>query len=212
MNPTVGEQLASSLGGSLGMAALLPEIFLGVAACFILIFDLFDDEEGHGMSYSLAGIALLGTMLLVIWRPYGAGHERHVRQRPDVARAQGRHFAREFWLLRVLQKVRLRSRPFSQRILCAGSLRGSRHDGDALASGILLYGMSIFYGLTGSLDLTTVHRSIGDIPLDNTVLAFGLVFIVVATCFKLGRTSITARPRRRRSFWAPRPRSLALPW
>lgn len=56
----------------------------------------------------------------------------------------------------------------------------------ALASGILLYGMSIFYGMTGSLDLTTVNRSVSDIPLNDVVLAFGLVFIVVATCFKLG--------------------------
>jgi NADH-quinone oxidoreductase subunit N len=55
----------------------------------------------------------------------------------------------------------------------------------AIASGTLLYGMSIIYGMTGSLDLdviaarvTSGHASLGVI--------FGLVFIVVAVAFKLG--------------------------
>ena len=56
----------------------------------------------------------------------------------------------------------------------------------ALASGMLLYGMSMLYGVTGSLDIETVRQKIAMIPAGNVVLIFGLVFIVVGLAFKLG--------------------------
>lgn len=55
----------------------------------------------------------------------------------------------------------------------------------ALASGLLLYGMSMVYGATGSLDLALVSASTGTLEHPN-LLAFGLVFIVVGIAFKLG--------------------------
>jgi NADH-quinone oxidoreductase subunit N len=57
----------------------------------------------------------------------------------------------------------------------------------ALASGILLYGISIFYGVTGTLDITTLATSIKAQAATNPVLlAFALTFIVVGLSFKLG--------------------------
>ena len=55
----------------------------------------------------------------------------------------------------------------------------------ALASGFLLYGISMLYGATGSLELGQVYRAVeGDI--DSAILMLGVVFIVAGVAFKLG--------------------------
>jgi NADH-quinone oxidoreductase subunit N len=56
----------------------------------------------------------------------------------------------------------------------------------ALASGMLLYGMSMLYGATGSLELTRMAGVIDSGAADNTILVFALVFIVAGLGFKLG--------------------------
>jgi len=56
----------------------------------------------------------------------------------------------------------------------------------ALASGFLLYGMSMLYGVTGSLDLLEIFRTVADPRVNHLVMAFGLVFIVSGLAFKLG--------------------------
>lgn len=56
----------------------------------------------------------------------------------------------------------------------------------ALASGFLLYGMSMLYGATGSLDLNEVFNAIASRQVNHQVLIFGLVFIVAGLAFKLG--------------------------
>jgi len=56
----------------------------------------------------------------------------------------------------------------------------------AMASGFLLYGMSMLYGATGSLDITSVFKAIVSGHVDHQVLIFGLVFIVCGLAFKLG--------------------------
>ena len=56
----------------------------------------------------------------------------------------------------------------------------------ALASGMLLYGMSMLYGATGSLDLGEIATVLAA-PGDNSmVLIFGLSFMVVGLAFKFG--------------------------
>ncbi len=55
----------------------------------------------------------------------------------------------------------------------------------ALASGFLLYGLSIMYGATGSLDIPEVFKAIATGQINKTVLAFGLVFVVSGLAFKL---------------------------
>ncbi len=56
----------------------------------------------------------------------------------------------------------------------------------SMASGMLLYGMSMIYGATGSLDLQQISAAIGSQGGDNVMLVFGLVFLVVGLAFKLG--------------------------
>ena len=59
----------------------------------------------------------------------------------------------------------------------------------ALASGMLLYGMSMIYGATGSLSIPEIARQIGILSHDSTqhaFLVFGLVFVVSGIAFKLG--------------------------
>ena len=56
----------------------------------------------------------------------------------------------------------------------------------ALASGLLLYGMSMIYGATGTLYITEVARAIGANRPDRIILLFGLVFAVSGMAFKLG--------------------------
>ncbi len=56
----------------------------------------------------------------------------------------------------------------------------------AIASGLLLYGMSIIYGMTGTLNITEIGIKVSEMPSDNIVLLFGVVFILVGLAFKLG--------------------------
>lgn len=56
----------------------------------------------------------------------------------------------------------------------------------ALASGFLLYGLSMIYGATGSLDVNAVFRAINSGQIKHQVLVFGLVFVVSGLAFKLG--------------------------
>jgi NADH-quinone oxidoreductase subunit N len=60
----------------------------------------------------------------------------------------------------------------------------------ALASGLLLYGMSMIYGATGTLEITEVAKGAAHILQSDhpskIVLAFGLVFVVSGLAFKVG--------------------------
>ena len=56
----------------------------------------------------------------------------------------------------------------------------------ALASGFLLYGLSMLYGATGSLNINEVFNAIASRQVKHQVLVFGLVFIVAGLAFKLG--------------------------
>jgi NADH-quinone oxidoreductase subunit N len=56
----------------------------------------------------------------------------------------------------------------------------------ALASGFLLYGISMLYGATGSLDLGTVAKAAASGSVKPTILVFGIVFMVAGLAFKLG--------------------------
>jgi len=56
----------------------------------------------------------------------------------------------------------------------------------AMASGFLLYGLSMLYGATGSLDIGQVIKAVSTGQIRHQVLVFGLVFIVAGLAFKLG--------------------------
>ncbi len=56
----------------------------------------------------------------------------------------------------------------------------------ALSSGMLLYGMSMIYGATGSLQLNAIADHVVTGHANPTILVFGLVFLVAGLGFKLG--------------------------
>ena len=56
----------------------------------------------------------------------------------------------------------------------------------ALASGMLLYGMSMIYGATGTLEITELAETLYNGESNKMVLTFGLVFLVSGLAFKLG--------------------------
>jgi len=55
----------------------------------------------------------------------------------------------------------------------------------AIASGMLLYGMSLLYGISGSLDLAEINQSLSNSD-DKLIIAFTIVFLIVGVAFKLG--------------------------
>ena len=56
----------------------------------------------------------------------------------------------------------------------------------SLASGLLLYGMSMIYGATGTLEITGIAERLYGGGVNKTVMVFGLVFLVGGLAFKLG--------------------------
>ena len=80
------------------------------------------------------------------------------------------------YALVALRRDELRSTEAAMKYFVLGSL----------ASGFLLYGLSLVYGATGSLDIAAVQEAIGSGSLDKTVLLLGLVFVVAGLAFKLG--------------------------
>ena len=56
----------------------------------------------------------------------------------------------------------------------------------ALASGLLLYGMSMVYGATGTLDINGIFTAIYNGKANLSLLVFGLVFLISGIAFKLG--------------------------
>jgi NADH-quinone oxidoreductase subunit N len=56
----------------------------------------------------------------------------------------------------------------------------------ALGSGMLLYGISMIYGATGSIELSAVASAVSQQGIENRVLVFGIVFLVIGIGFKFG--------------------------
>ncbi len=59
----------------------------------------------------------------------------------------------------------------------------------AIASGLLLYGMSMIYGISGSINITDIANFATSATLasrETLILNFGLVFLVIGIAFKLG--------------------------
>jgi NADH-quinone oxidoreductase subunit N len=56
----------------------------------------------------------------------------------------------------------------------------------ALASGMLLYGISMIYGVTGTLRFDELSEVVNKGDLNQLVMVFGIVFLVIGLAFKLG--------------------------
>ena len=209
---------------------LLPESFLTVAICALLLLDVFLKPAQRSITHYLA-IAVLGVTGWLVLQHYG------------TPTAFGGMFVRDgiadvlkiFALLTtalvfVYARSYLRDRGLfvgEYYVLClfavlgmmllvsAGSLvivylglellalssyalvalnRDSQLSSEAamkyfvlgaLASGMLLYGMSMIYGATGTLDLNKIHAAAA-VSTQRGMLLFGVVFVVVGIAFKFG--------------------------
>jgi NADH-quinone oxidoreductase subunit N len=214
------------------LLVMLPELYLTVFACFVLLLDVFINDDQRDTTHWVALIVVVVAIFLVI---HG--------QTPETVTAFGGMFVRDRMaeilkatalaataLMFVLARPWLKDRKlfigefyalsmFSvlgvMLLVSAGSLitiylglelftlpayalvalnRGSKLSSEAgikffvlgaLASGLLLFGMSLIYGATGTLDLHAIFAAAGATPHPHLLL-FGLVFLVVGVGFEFG--------------------------
>ena len=222
---------------SLNIAIALPEIFLLVMACLILIVDVFLPPEKRNLTYVLTQLSLLVALALLLSNPSEgrmlAFNDLFVQDAmADALKMfiiiisfgvfvysreylQARNiFKGEFYVLGLFSIVGMMLMVSANNLLmlylglelmslCLYALVAfNRNNGNAseaamkyfvlgaIASGMLLYGMSILYGLSGSLQLSEIAHAVAQTAqADNAQkigMIFALVFIVVALAFKLG--------------------------
>src|SRR3954466_2500828 len=214
------------------LAPALPEIYLTLAICVVLMVDVFAGPKRRGLSATFTQfVLLLGAALTAFFS--------HVDQRTVIF--DGLYVADELaWVLKLcgflfVAFALLYSRTYLERrgilkgeyfVLALTALLGvfvlasanslltiyvgvellalsvyamvafDRENGiaaesamkyfvlGAIASGALLYGMSMIYGMTGTLSLDQIAATLHGTP--NLGVILGLVFVVVAVAFKLG--------------------------
>ncbi|MEP6483567.1 MAG: NADH-quinone oxidoreductase subunit NuoN [Rudaea sp.] len=151
-----------------GIAAVLKIFILGVTAAVFVYARRYLVERGLfiGEYYLLCLFATLGMMLLV-----SAGSLVMAYLGLEL-------FALSTYALVAINRDSSQGSEAAMKYFVLG----------ALASGLLLYGMSMIYGATGTLDLVKIH-TVGSFASDNPhglLLLFGVVFLVVGIGFKFG--------------------------
>ena len=215
---------------------MLPESFLLVATCAILLVDIFLKPSQRDITHWLSLGSLLITMALIVFddepnAPAFNGMFLHdgvsavlrifILATTALVFVYGRGYLRdrnlqvgEFYLLTLFATLG------GMLLVAAGNLvmvflglelltlssyalvalnRDSSLSSEAamkyfvlgaLASGMLLYGMSMIYGATGSLDLAAIQKAssfaAGSAAEHQTLLLFGLVFLIAGIAFKFG--------------------------
>ncbi len=221
--------------GSLNIVTAMPEIFLLIMACLVLLVDLYLPAEKRQLTYLLAQLSLIITLVLMLMNPVThttlAFNEFYIHDPlSQVLKsfiliisfgvfvysrdylAQRNIFKGEFYVLGLFAIAGMMLMVSANNMLmlylglellslCLYALVAYNRDNakaseaamkyfilGAIASGMLLYGMSIIYGLTGSLKFTDIATAVatGTNSAQHIGLVFGLVFIVVAIGFKLG--------------------------
>jgi NADH-quinone oxidoreductase subunit N len=216
-----------------GLIYACPEIFLGLAACAILMLDLLLNDAQRRWTGVLAVISLVLTAVLVAIQPIplkivalgGLFELDHMAQVLKIVTllivAAVFVYSTDYLQRRAILKgeyyvLGLFSTLGAMVLISAGSLitlylglelmslclyamvAFDRDSGIAaesaikyfvlgsMASGTLLYGMSIVYGVTGSLELGAIanaaHNGLGG----NIGLIFGIAFLIVGVGFKFG--------------------------
>jgi NADH-quinone oxidoreductase subunit N len=218
---------------SAGLTFACPEIFLGLAACAILLLDLMLNDAQRRWNGVLAVVSLILTAVLVAIQPVSVkivalGGLFELDRMAQVLKVvtllsvavvfvystdylQRRSILKgEYYVLGLFATLG------AMVLISAGSLitlylglelmslclyamvAFDRESGIAaesaikyfvlgsMASGTLLYGMSIVYGVTGSLELAAIaaaaHNGLGG----NIGLIFGIAFLIVGVGFKFG--------------------------
>ena len=160
----------SSFGGSFVLDQLAVVLKVATCAVTVLVFMysrdyLIDHDIYRGEYYVLGLFATLGMMIMI------SAHS----------------FLLVYLGLELLSLSLYAMIAFDRNSLAASESAMKYFVLGAMASGLLLYGTSIFYGITGTLDLNQVSAAIEQqIELNPVALAFALTFIVVGLSFKLG--------------------------
>ncbi len=216
-----------------GLSLAAPEIFLGVAACVILLLDLVLGETRRRTTAVLSVLSLLATAGLVLAQPAAT----RVVALGGLFELDGMAQVLKVATLLITALVFVYSIDYLQRrsilkgeyfvlglfaalggmvLISAGSLLtlylglelmslclyamvAFDHESGiaaesaikyfvlgSMASGTLLYGMSILYGTTGSLELAGIAAAGQGGLSGNIGLLFGIAFIIVGVGFKLG--------------------------
>jgi NADH-quinone oxidoreductase subunit N len=216
-----------------GLIYARPEIFLGIAACVILMLDLVLSDAQRAWTGVLAVVTLLVTAALVVVQPLPA----RVFALADMFELDRMAQVLKLVSLLVVAVVFIYSIEYLRRhailkgeyfvlglfatlgimvLISAASLitlylglellslclyamvAFDRENGRAaesaikyfvlgsLASGTLLYGMSIVYGVTGSLQLNVISEALHGGLAANVGVLFGIAFIIVGIAFKFG--------------------------
>ncbi len=210
----------------------LPEMFLLGMTCIVLIVDLFLNDRTRLVTYFLAQVALLGTLMITlntvsldvqttfsgvfIRDPMSDVLKIAVYTAAFVTFLYAKDYLRErgilkgeFYVLGLfgvlgmmvlisahnfltvylgleLLSLSMYAMVALQRDSAVASEAAMKYFIlGAIASGMLLYGMSIIYGITGSLDLSEMAAQIST-QKSHILMAFGLVFMIVGIAFKLG--------------------------
>ncbi len=211
----------------------LPEIFVLIAVCGVLLVDLFLTDKSRGVTYVLAQATLIGALLLTLGihsespvltfdrtfvnDPMATVLKSFVYAAVFVVFVYSKEYLRErgifqgeFYLLGLfgvlgmmimisahnlltiylgleLMSLSLYAMVAMQRDSAVASEAAMKYFIlGAMASAILLYGMSMVYGVTGSLDLGEIAQLVRGGSSESLVLVFGLVFILIGIAFKLG--------------------------
>jgi len=160
----------SSFGGSFVLDQLAVVLKIAVCAITILVFvysrDYLADHNIYKGEYYVLGLfATLGMMVMI------SAHS----------------FLLVYLGLELLSLSLYAMIAFNRNSLRASESAMKYFVLGAMASGLLLYGISIFYGITGTLDINQVSTSVaGQMAEHPVALGFALTFIVVGLCFKLG--------------------------
>ncbi|MCP4088209.1 MAG: NADH-quinone oxidoreductase subunit N, partial [Gammaproteobacteria bacterium] len=215
------------------LAPLATEIFMLIAACVVLVADLFVKDRQHTLTYLLSQVAMIIAFVITVGQlgnePLVAyagtfvvddmavvlklaifiiGFLALLYSRPYI---NNREILRgEYYMLIMFavlgSSIMVSAHSFLTIYLglellslssyaLVASYRDSRIASEAaikyfvmgaIASGFLLYGMSLVYGTTGSIDIEIVAKAIALAPENNLIFAFGLVFIVSGLAFKMG--------------------------
>ena len=216
-----------------GLSLAAPEMFLGLAACAILMLDLLLGDAQRHVSGVLAVLALLVTAVMTAMQPVSMrivalGGLFEIDRMAQVLKvvtlltvAVVFVYSTDYLRRRAILKgeyyvLGLFATLGAMVLISAGSLitlylglelmslclytmvAFDRESGIAaesaikyfvlgsMASGTLLYGMSIVYGVTGGLELADIAAAVHGALSDNIGLIFGIAFILVGVGFKLG--------------------------
>src|SRR5436190_14096045 len=148
-----------------GFALIFRAIFLIAAALAIAISIRYLDieREQHGEYYSLILFATVGMMFL------GAGYDLIALY---IALEL---MALTFYVLVAFTKRERRSNEAGMKYFLLG----------AFSSGILLYGMSVVYGLTGSTNLAEIGRNLSNVGELRPLLLIGMIALAAGLFFKV---------------------------